>query len=339
MRKQLQKSEYLWGISRTAEAALESCGQLVLQIWLLSSDFNSLSKENFAQLVDMTYNGIIFFLSFSYKSANETEKSLGKILMSLLALVCGVAASYRTLKRGAIEWQNTIFIYFSLTFQIFARIFALGIFFFTARNFLPTVPILLAIHFMLVFIIKWTFERARHTKGFMANTVALLNIFASNMVYVRILPIEKEAKDAQKMPQNVEIKPQSQHHSTFFTQTLFFLLVFIENVFMTAWPLLKGHPNRALACLGQEKLIDYVFLVAGLCLLSWICHVLYYKYMGHPWTEINGPQWTNTGGLRCNLNLCGREKYWTCQFCNSCHYVLNDVHECDSETDGACYLL
>ena len=39
-RKQLQKSEYLWGISRTAEAALESCGQLVLQIWLLSADFN-----------------------------------------------------------------------------------------------------------------------------------------------------------------------------------------------------------------------------------------------------------------------------------------------------------
>ncbi len=30
-RRQLQKSEYLWGISRTAEAGLESCGQLILQ--------------------------------------------------------------------------------------------------------------------------------------------------------------------------------------------------------------------------------------------------------------------------------------------------------------------
>ena len=40
VRKQLQETEYLWGISRTAEAALESCGQLILQIWLLSSDFN-----------------------------------------------------------------------------------------------------------------------------------------------------------------------------------------------------------------------------------------------------------------------------------------------------------
>lgn len=31
-RSQLQKSEYLWGISRTAEAGLESCGQLILQV-------------------------------------------------------------------------------------------------------------------------------------------------------------------------------------------------------------------------------------------------------------------------------------------------------------------
>lgn len=117
-RKQLQKSEYLWGISRTAEAALESCGQLVLQIWLLSSDFNSLSQLTFAQLVDKTYNGVIFFLSFSIKEATDIEKSLGKIFMSLIALVCGVAASYRTLKRGAVKMTNTIFIYCSLTSQV-----------------------------------------------------------------------------------------------------------------------------------------------------------------------------------------------------------------------------
>ena len=33
-RRQLQKSEYLWGITRTAEAGLESCGQLILQVLL-----------------------------------------------------------------------------------------------------------------------------------------------------------------------------------------------------------------------------------------------------------------------------------------------------------------
>ena len=85
------------------------------------------------ELVDKTYNGVVFFGSFGHKMASDTEKSLAKIFMSLLALVCGVAASYRTLKRGAVKWKNTLFIYFSLTFQIFARMFSLGIFFFTAR--------------------------------------------------------------------------------------------------------------------------------------------------------------------------------------------------------------
>lgn len=230
-RKQLQKSEYLWGISRTAEAALESCGQLVLQIWLLSSDFNWLSRQTFAELVDQTYNGFIFFLSFSFKEATDIEKSLGKMFMSVLALVAGVAASYRTLKRGAVKWNHTIFIYFSLTFQIFARIFSLGLFFFTARNFLPTVPILLGIHFALVFGLKWTFERARHTHGMMALLVAILNIFASSLVYVRILPIDKQVDTKQKGIQDRETR-KSQQHSTFFIQSLFFLLVFVENLLL-----------------------------------------------------------------------------------------------------------
>ena len=85
-------------------------------------------------------------------------------------------------------------------------------------------------------------------------------------------------------------KSDQQHHSTFFIQSLFFVLVFVENMLLASWPLIKGGSNRALACLGPEKLIDYLFMVSGLCGASWICHILYYKYMGHPWTEINGPQ-------------------------------------------------
>ena len=49
-----------------------------------------------------------------------------------------------------------------------------------------------SIHFALVFVLKWTFERARHTHGMMAMMVAILNIFASSLVYVRILPIDKQ---------------------------------------------------------------------------------------------------------------------------------------------------
>lgn len=173
---------------------------------------------------------------------------------------------------------------------------------------MPTVPLLLGLHFLLVFGLKWTLERARHTHGRMALLVAILNIFASSLVYVRILPIDKQIRGDRITAQ------KSQQHSTFMMQTLFFLLVFVENILLASWPLIKGQSenNRALACLGQEKLIHYIVLVAALCVCSWIFHVLYYKYMGHPWTEINGPQLTPSGRLRCSLHLCGKEKYLTC---------------------------
>ena len=51
-RRQLQKYEYLWGISRTAEAGLESCGQLILQVWLLSSHFKSLAQVRVLRSVE-----------------------------------------------------------------------------------------------------------------------------------------------------------------------------------------------------------------------------------------------------------------------------------------------
>ena len=73
-RAQLQKSEYFWGISRTAEAALESCGQLILQIWMLSSNFDSLRNDSFMVLVDKTYDGLVFFLSFGVKDASDIGK-------------------------------------------------------------------------------------------------------------------------------------------------------------------------------------------------------------------------------------------------------------------------
>lgn len=76
--------------------------------------------------------------------------------------------------------------------QVFARIFSMGLYFFAARDFLPAIPLFLLFHFSVVFAVKWTFERARHTKGGMLTwLVSSVNVFASSLVYVRIVPIEK----------------------------------------------------------------------------------------------------------------------------------------------------
>eukprot|EP00095_Tigriopus_kingsejongensis_P004696 maker-scaffold276_size226481-snap-gene-0.17 protein:Tk04696 transcript:maker-scaffold276_size226481-snap-gene-0.17-mRNA-1 annotation:"hypothetical protein" len=310
-RKQLQKSEYLWGISRTAEAGLESCGQLVLQVWLLSSDFKFLNDNDFWTLVDKTYNGIIFFLTFSYKPADDIEKSLGKLLMSLIALVFGVSGCYRSLKRGAVKMSNTYFIYASLLCQIFARIFSIGLFFFAVRQFYPIVPILLVCHLSVVFIIKWTFERARHTQGMLAWLVSLVNVVASSLVYVRIVPIDKQ-RPSKWRRETTNFLPSHAvlPHSTFFVQTLFFVLVLVENILLASTPLMYPS-SRAHVCLGTAKLVQYIFIVIGLCLGSWVCHAMYYKYMGHPWSDINGPD-VSSGGLKFSLHVCGKEKFFQC---------------------------
>ena len=220
--------------------------------------------------------------------------------------------------------------------QIFARILSLGIFFFTARNFLPTVPILLGIHFMIVGLLKWTFERARHTQGKMAQLVALVNVFASSLVYVRIVPIEKKLNfkqmkrlQKQKLASNNATAQQTEQHSTFFIQTLFFLVVFVENIILASWPLIKGPPNRALNCLGSESIWNLITIIFGLCFCSWTFHILYYKYMGHPWTEINGPNCTRYG-LRFNFHLCGKEQYLLCQCCQPGEEKYFKVRKTDS---------
>ena len=76
------------------------------------------------------------------------------MFMSLVALVFGVSACYRTLKRGAVQMSNTFFVYLSLLLQIFARILSMALYFFAVRDFFPAVPIFLLIHFAAVFAIK-----------------------------------------------------------------------------------------------------------------------------------------------------------------------------------------
>jgi len=283
---------------------------------------NQLAKLGFLQIVDKTYNGVLFFLSFSARDADETEKSLGKLCVSVLNLVFGVAACYRTLKRGALGINNTFFIFISLTFQIVARILSLGLYFFCVRNF-TGFPFLLLIHTTIVLIIKMSFERTLKTKGFLAPLVAIVNILASSLVYVRIVPIERSAQ-LMRAKSKIKDKPIDrlifQQHSTFFVQTLYFALVLVENLILCSTPLFlfnESGSNRALECLGDDKqeAKEKVYqMIAGMFALSvcgWISHTIYYTQMGHPWGAINGPE------LRKNkfsfyLNTCGTERLFSC---------------------------
>jgi hypothetical protein len=78
VRRPLQESEFLWGISRTAEAGLESCGQLILQLWLLSSYFKSLSEVHFGHIMEKAYNGklVCMYIARAHKNDHCAEAAL-----------------------------------------------------------------------------------------------------------------------------------------------------------------------------------------------------------------------------------------------------------------------
>ena len=52
-------------------------------------------------------------------SKTTNNSPFAQILMSINSVVMSVAASYRTLKRGAVTFRHTIFIYLSLLCQVF----------------------------------------------------------------------------------------------------------------------------------------------------------------------------------------------------------------------------
>ena len=51
-------------------------------------------------------------------SNHQRLSFFAQILMSINSVVMSVAASYRTLKRGAVTFRHTIFIYLSLLCQV-----------------------------------------------------------------------------------------------------------------------------------------------------------------------------------------------------------------------------
>ena len=86
-------------------------------------------------------------------------------------------------------------------------------------------PIILSVHFVFVAIFKWHFERARHMKDcFLTNLVTFINIFASSLVFVRIVPIEKPSAGV-ALPSS-----QPPSHTTCLTQVLGILKEMLKDV-------------------------------------------------------------------------------------------------------------
>ncbi len=329
-RGDLQRSEYLWGVARAAEAGFESSPQLFLQLWLLSFHLCALSEEGLGSLgsiLDHAVSGFTSFVSLGRKDADEDQKNVAKIVVSFLSLAFTVSSSYKTLKRGSLRYGNLSFIYASNIFQVLGRMISLVLYFTNVRGFLPAIICPLVVHFSAMVVLKFLFDPTVYAEGKFKRLAATVNFFSSSFVNVRIKPLmvdrqegaqlnnsdrdaESQCVALERMDHVDHHRPPLGHqvstidsnfgdgdvyvrtvpsHRTFLTQCLFFALQFAENLVLCLFGLL-GQDNRILGCVGG---VSYAGLltgaVVGLWVASCLCHIIYYGFWGHPWSDINGP--------------------------------------------------
>ena len=70
-RQKLEEYEYMWGSVRAFEAGVESSGQLILQIWLLTSSISLLQGMGLLGIFKLGGRGILHFLTMSSVPASN----------------------------------------------------------------------------------------------------------------------------------------------------------------------------------------------------------------------------------------------------------------------------
>ena len=75
-RQKLQESEYMWGSVRAFEAGVESSGQLILQVWLLTSSIGLLKGMGILGIWKLGVRGLLHFVTFSTVPASDQGRGL-----------------------------------------------------------------------------------------------------------------------------------------------------------------------------------------------------------------------------------------------------------------------
>jgi len=283
--------ESIWHLVRTIEYGVEATIQLVIIVYLLIPSYKAINIWNFQETVRKCFNGIAHFLSAGRYEACLVEKVFGKLIMSL----CSQSISITILKfqkhgLGICEHlTNLLPFYVSNMLQILARIFALRILFLSSEDVYPQVNtstaaiIFFIIHFLLVFVIKFTFE-VQPSKWFKNNPpwMSILNIFkfivgwfSSCIIYIHVKPTT-----------TCKFR-HSDQGNTFLPQLLFQLLILCEHVIIIIPPLYI----QLQTCVPEENFILFAWVIPVLWFFSVVLQFMHYNY-NHIWSQTNGPTQT-----------------------------------------------
>jgi hypothetical protein len=159
-------------------------------------------------------------------------------------------------------------------------------------------------HYLLVFLIKTLFETKSHRGKLRTLKESKDNLIIQQNVRNRFLNFLKfVASGVSSTIVMIHLHGDRQHtrnkpHYSFISHTLFFILVFVENIILVCLPYMLPDLYPPLDCFTAESRGNAVWIVGGLWVAGVAAHVLHYKW-AHPWAKLNGPQqlWEEGGGV------------------------------------------
>ncbi|KAL7632383.1 UNVERIFIED_CONTAM: hypothetical protein RMT77_017309 [Armadillidium vulgare] len=145
-------SEMRVAISNVIQASLESAFQLVLQLYILGTQYNDLKQLHFGEIT----LGSILSSSATNDSETRLLKQVPSVLISLVSLTWFFTAYHRYSKLGGLRILWSLPLLFAIFFQVISRAIACTVFTlaYTWRIF-----VVLGVHYLIIFIAKLMLEK------------------------------------------------------------------------------------------------------------------------------------------------------------------------------------
>ena len=288
-RKKVIEFETIWIMVRTIEQGIEATIQLLIVLYLLVPFYDEIHEWSFQTRMKKISHGLFHFLTGGKYEACLLEKVLGKLALN----VVGQSLSLTILKhlKYGMSFNEHVFnmlpLFSSYFIQIFARLYALRVFFVTAEELFQTedkgfaIGMFFVIHFLFILLIKLSFEVRRENctefcwKNFKFWMKFLINFCSSCSIYVQTNEYGTKPRE------NVHF------HNTFLPQLLFQILILVEHLVIILFPLTLTKTD----CLDRDTYIFTAWFVPVLWICSNICLIFNYKDC-HTWSQTNGPSFS-----------------------------------------------
>ena len=306
-RRKFIEFETIWIMVRTIEQGIEATLQLIIVLYLLVPYYDEIHQWTVPTTFKKTASGVLHFILFGNYPACILEKVLGKLFLNVLFQSLSMA--YMKYMKYGMSVQEHIFdmipIFISYFLQISARLYALRALFVTAEELFGVddkglaIGLFFMIHFLFTFAIKFTFVPRRENfciftwENFKFWLKFIINFFSSSMIYVET--------------NEFGVKPRCNihEHNSFLPQTLFQLLILLEHLVITLFPLGLVTTD----CLDQHTYTNTSIIVSIMWMISNMLMVFHYKNF-HTWSQTNGPSFSNVvtedDDILCSINTTKR---------------------------------